>query len=439
MQYVFETFVVELVTSKSEPGNTANCSSVDNLFNLIRDKSAFCHSSLGGSSWGRLSIETSRALIDRHMYKKIEMCFQPIFEILGLFFREVGVYRFGACRFTGTIASQSPSVTKSANCILCHKLFGDTFENWRLPELVLSPVAVVLSLASRSVSGASSLSAIASSVEVAAASDCSLRSVTACGFLRASPSPRSFTFLSLAFFCFETSTASSSFLAESSSGRRQRSRLWLTFRTRRGHMPPFSAGRAVPGFCAPEDRRRERMVVVSRRLRRRTSENLELMFEIHEFLREYLVPSELSLRLRILGRRDGGFDAALDESAGFEGGGWVGVASRGGGEGAFEGCGGAFFVSTGEAERERELCGHGVHAEGALVQLEYATAGGPDQVEKIVPMDPSRVLLPPVNSNAHWLTSFGSTLFASDFMAKVHHCHSAINLRKFMFRHRRPR
>lgn len=77
------------------------------------------------------------------------------------------------------------------------------------------------------------------------------------------------------------------------------------------------------------------------------------MFEIHEFLREYLVPSELSLRLRILGRRDGGFDAALDESAGFEGGGWVGVASRGGGEGAFEGCGGAFFVSTGEAERER--------------------------------------------------------------------------------------
>lgn len=76
------------------------------------------------------------------------------------------------------------------------------------------------------------------------------------------------------------------------------------------------------------------------------------MLEIHEFLREFLVPSELSLRLRILGRRDGALDAVLDESVEFEGGGCVGVASRGG-EGVLESNGGAFLDSTGEAERER--------------------------------------------------------------------------------------
>lgn len=54
-------------------------------------------------------------------------------------------------------------------------------------------------------------------------------------------------------------------------------------------------------------------------------ENLELMFEIHEFLRELLVPSAPSRweeeRLRILGRRDEGLEAELGESVEFEGGG----------------------------------------------------------------------------------------------------------------------
>jgi hypothetical protein len=49
------------------------------------------------------------------------------------------------------------------------------------------------------------------------------------------------------------------------------------------------------------------------------------MFEIHEFLRELLVPSGPSRwepeRLRILGRRDEGLDAELGESIEFEDGG----------------------------------------------------------------------------------------------------------------------
>lgn len=49
------------------------------------------------------------------------------------------------------------------------------------------------------------------------------------------------------------------------------------------------------------------------------------MFEIHEFLRELLVPSAPSRweaeRLRILGRRDEGLDAELGESVEFEEGG----------------------------------------------------------------------------------------------------------------------
>jgi hypothetical protein len=51
-------------------------------------------------------------------------------------------------------------------------------------------------------------------------------------------------------------------------------------------------------------------------------ENLELMLEIHEFLREVLEPSEPSRwddeRLRILGRRDEGLDAELGESVELE-------------------------------------------------------------------------------------------------------------------------
>jgi len=82
------------------------------------------------------------------------------------------------------------------------------------------------------------------------------------------------------------------------------------------------------------------------------------MLEIHEFLREPLVPSGPSrweeARLRILGRRDAGLDPELGESVEFvfEDAGWVGVASRGGEEGFVE-SGGGFFDSTGEEERER--------------------------------------------------------------------------------------
>jgi len=80
------------------------------------------------------------------------------------------------------------------------------------------------------------------------------------------------------------------------------------------------------------------------------------MFEIHEFLREPLVPSAPSRweeeRLRILGRREAGLGAELGESVEFEDCGWTGVVSFGG-EAGFEGSGGAFLDSTGEDERER--------------------------------------------------------------------------------------